>query len=302
MTAEAIVESPHSWAIGRTYDLSGRRALVTGGGRGIGRAVAESYASAGAEVALLARSADELDETTARIEACGGVAASAVADVTDEWSLTKAVAHLRATLGPIDLLVNNAGIVGPIGPAWEVDAAAWWQTMDVNLRGLFLTTQLVLPEMVSMRRGRILNITSEAGAFRWPLVSAYSVSKAAVTKLTENLARETQHLGISVFSVHPGLLPIGMGESVPDPAATVLDPYERQIWTWVRRELAEGRGAEPDDAIDLITRLATGEADALSGRHVSVHDDLDDLLARIDDVTHEDLYVLHPVRHDQLAG
>src|SRR5215207_6780088 len=95
---------------------------------------------------------------------------------------------------------------GPVGPTWEIEPDRWWRTMEVNLRGTLLCTQLVLPEMVHRRRGRIVNISSHAGVFRWPLVSAYSVSKAAVAKLTENLARETHRHGVSVFSVHPGLL------------------------------------------------------------------------------------------------
>ena len=148
------------------------------------------------------------------------MAATAVADVTDAAGLAAAVADLRAQLGPIDVLVNNAGILGPIGPLWEVDADEWWTTMDVNVRGLVLCSQLVLPEMVARRRGRIINVTSQAGAYRWPLVSGYSVSKAAVVKLSENLAHETSRHGVSVFSVHPGLLPIGMtttvAGSVPD--------------------------------------------------------------------------------------
>jgi 5-hydroxydodecatetraenal polyketide synthase CpkA len=192
------------------------------------------------------------------------------------------------------VLVNNAGVLGPVGPLWENDLDAWWSTMDVNLRGLILTTQLVLPEMIERRRGRILNITSQAGAYRWPLVSAYSVSKAAVVKLSENLAHETSRFGISVFSVHPGLLPIGMTTSVVglEPAT----PHIARVQRWADHEMTIGRGAEPDDAVALILRLAAGEADELSGRHLSVHDDLDGLLARLDEVRRRDLYVMRPER------
>jgi NAD(P)-dependent dehydrogenase (short-subunit alcohol dehydrogenase family) len=108
---------------------------VTGGGRGIGREVATALAGAGAHIALTARSADELAATARLVEEAGGVAATAVADVTDAAGLAAAVADLRAQLGPIDVLVNNAGILGPIGPLWEVDADEWWATMDVNVRG-----------------------------------------------------------------------------------------------------------------------------------------------------------------------
>jgi NAD(P)-dependent dehydrogenase (short-subunit alcohol dehydrogenase family) len=150
--------------------------------------------------------------------------------------------------------------------------------MEVNLRGVLLSTRLVLPDMVARRRGRILNVTSQAGVHRWPLVSAYSISKAAVTKLTENLAREVSRFDVSVFSVHPGLLPIGMGAEPPEATEPATNPHQRRVWAWINRELAEGRGADPAAAVALITRFASGEADALSGRHVSIHDDLDGLL------------------------
>jgi NAD(P)-dependent dehydrogenase (short-subunit alcohol dehydrogenase family) len=285
----------------RSHDLAGSRALVTGGGRGLGRAIAQAFAAAGAEVGLLARSSDELAESVELIERAGGVATFAPADVRDEASLSGAIGRLRNRLGPFDVLVNGAGIVGPIGPLWEVDPGDWWQAMEVNVAGLVRCTQLVLPDMVARRRGRVLNLSSQAGVHRWPLVSAYSVSKAAVTKLTENLAREVQRFGVAVFSVHPGLLPIGMG-SVPDTRASgTPSPHEDHIWDWVSRALAEGRGASPADAVDLIVRLAAGSADALSGRHISVHDDLDALLAHIDRIREEDLHSLH-VRRMPVTG
>jgi hypothetical protein len=124
-------------------------------------------------------------------------------------------------------------------------------------------------------------------------VSAYSVSKAAITKLTENLAHEISRFGISVFSVHPGLLPIGTSSAPTGPNAAHPTSYQDRIWTWIRNELAEGRGADPADAIELIVRLAAGDADILTGRHVSVHDDLDTLLANIDDIRRRDLLTLH---------
>jgi NAD(P)-dependent dehydrogenase (short-subunit alcohol dehydrogenase family) len=251
-------------------------------------------ADAGASVGVLARSEAELAGTVMRIEASGGTAEAATADVTDLAAVKAAVADLQRRLGPIDLLVNKAGILGPIGPVWEVDAEDWWTTIEVNLRGVLLCSQVVLPSMVRRQSGRIINITSQAGAHRWPLVSAYSVSKAAVTKLSENLAHETRRYGISVFSVHPGLLPIGITETTAEqePASA----YEAQVRQWAANEFREGRGARPEQAVELILRLATGDGDPLSGRHLSVHDDLDTLLARLPEVSDHDLYVLRPDR------
>jgi NAD(P)-dependent dehydrogenase (short-subunit alcohol dehydrogenase family) len=268
-------------------------AIVTGGGRGIGRLLARALAGEGSAVGVLARSSGELAETVAIIEAAGGVARAATADVTDSDALGAAFAQFRQELGPIDILVNNAGVLGPIGPLWEIDAGDWWRTMEVNVAGMLSATRLVLPEMVARRRGRIINVASQAGVHRWPLVSAYSVSKAAGVKLTENLAREVSRFGISVFSVHPGLLPIGLSEHLPDGPD---DSHVGRIRTWAQREIEEGRGANPTNAMRLMTRLARGDADALSGRHLSVHDNLDEMLEQIEVVRGRDLYVLRPER------
>jgi hypothetical protein len=128
--------------------------------------------------------------------------------------------------------------------------------------------------MAARGTGRIINITSQAGVYRWPQVSAYSVSKAAVIKFTENLAAETGRSGVRVFSVHPGITPIGLtgralaGSAPPGSA-------EARIHAWLRRQLRTGHGADPALAARLGIRLAAGHADALSGCHLSVHDDLD---------------------------
>jgi NAD(P)-dependent dehydrogenase (short-subunit alcohol dehydrogenase family) len=279
-----------STATGRPA-LAGSVALVTGGGRGVGRVLALALAGAGAAVGLIARSPDQLAESVHLIEGAGGAAAAACADLSDPEAAATAVDKLRHELGPVDLLVNNAGINGPVGLAWEVPEQDWWHAVEVNLRGVTLCSRLVLPEMVSCGRGRIVNVTSHAGVFRWPLASAYSVSKAAVIKLTENVAYETRRYGISVFSVHPGILPIGLSEPALASTAPANSP-EGRLREWVGHELAEGRGAHPDQVATLLLRIAIGEFDRLSGRHLSVHDDFDALLAHTEDVLRDDLYVL----------
>jgi NAD(P)-dependent dehydrogenase (short-subunit alcohol dehydrogenase family) len=145
--------------------------------------------------------------------------------------------------------------------------------------------------MVAARRGRILNITSNAGTYRWPLASAYATSKAALVKLTENLATETRRHGVSVLSVDPGLLPIGFGAArlngTPDPGTA-----EGRITGWVRDRIASGHGASPDQAARLVLELACGRGDRLSGRHLTVADDLDTLLAQLGQITRDDLHTL----------
>jgi NAD(P)-dependent dehydrogenase (short-subunit alcohol dehydrogenase family) len=266
-------------------------AVVTGGGRGLGRLIAQTLAGNGFAVGLVARSRDELETSRRLVEAAGGVAASESADVSDERALAAAVGRLRRRLGPVELLVNNAGITGPAGPSWEADLGCWWRTLEVNLGGALACSRYVLPDMVARQRGRIVNITSNAGVFRWPGMSAYSVAKAAVVKLTENLAVETGRHGVSVFSVDPGILPIGFSEAALSDDAP-HDSDLARVHAWIRRQLDGGRGTDPAQAVDVIVRLSSGRYDELSGCQLSVHDDLDEVLARIDDVRHRGLYVL----------
>jgi NAD(P)-dependent dehydrogenase (short-subunit alcohol dehydrogenase family) len=270
--------------------LDGMVALVTGGGRGIGRLLGARLAGAGAAVGLIARSADELGAAVGEIHRAGGTAA-AVADVTDQRASAAAVTELRQKLGTVDILVNNAGVSGPVGPLWQAQTAEWWRAIEVNLGGAFVLTQLALAHMIPAGRGRIINITSYAGVYRWPLLSAYAASKAALVKLTENLAEETRPHGVSVFSVDPGLLPIGLGEAAQRGSADRHTP-EGRVHRWIRDQFAAGRGADPEEAARLILALASGHADRLSGRHLSVTDNLDDLLPRIDRIERDDLYTL----------
>jgi NAD(P)-dependent dehydrogenase (short-subunit alcohol dehydrogenase family) len=132
--------------------------------------------------------------------------------------------------------------------------------------------------------------------FRWPLASAYSVSKGAVVKLTENVAAEVSRHGIQVFSFHPGLLPIGFTAAI-DRSAIAPGSADEKVAGWVLRERAEGRGAATEDAVAYVVALASGRADALSGRHLSVDDDLDLVLANLDDVAARDLHTLRVRRY-----
>ncbi len=273
------------------HDLTGQVALITGGGRGIGRAIARELGAAGATVAVTARSMDQLSETVALIEEADGQALAIAADVTDRLTMMRAVETIESNLGPIDLLVNNAGIGGPIGPLWEVDSELWWQTIDVNLHGVFLCTRVVLPGMVERGKGRIVNIASHAGVHRWPQVSAYAVSKAAVIKFTENLAAETKRQGVAVFAIHPGAVLVGPTAEVLEADPEPGSPAGR-VAAWFRQQIADGRGVPPERAGALVAALATGRADALTGRYLTVYDELDFLIHRSADIQRNDLYTL----------
>ena len=265
-----------------TQRLGGQVALVTGGGRGIGRAIAEGLARAGAAVAVLARSQDELAETVTSIERAGGRAIAVVADVADQQAVEAAVRRTEQELGPIDLLVNNAAVATPVGPAWEVDPDAWWRTIEVNLRGPFLCARTVLPGMLGRRAGRIVNIVAVAAFNTAPFMSAYGGSKAALVSFTDDLAAETREHGIMVFAIRPGLVQTRMQDEL------MASPY-------VQRR----RGGQPpalvpaERAADAVVFVATGKADALTGRFIDVtRDEIADLAQRADQIVRDDLLAM----------
>ena len=265
-------------------------ALVTGGGRGIGRAIARELAMDGAAVAVLSRTRSELERTVQVIAREGGTAIPIVADVTRRADVARAVEEARA-LGSIDLLVNNAGAGGPIGVMWDGDPDSWWRAVEINLRGTFICVHAVLPGMVDRRRGRIINVASDAGAYRWPLVSHYSVAKAAVIKLTENLAAETRRHGVAAFAIHPGLVRMGLTEVSLRGDAANGSP-EASVQRWVRRQVEAGLDVPLERTCELVLRLASGEADELSGRYITVHDDLQELVAQAETIRRSDSHVL----------
>ncbi len=275
----------------RGCDLRGTVAVVTGGGRGVGRLLAAGLAGAGAAVGLIARSAHELDAAATGIARSGGVAAAVACDVTDEKAAGAAVAELARRLGRPTLLINNAGVSGPAGPLWETSPADWWRAFEINVGGAVMFTRLLLPGMIAAGTGRIINITSYAGVYRWPLMSAYAASKATLVKLTETLAEETRSHGVSVFSADPGLLSIGLGEVALKSQAGPHTP-EGLVFSWIRGQLHSGQGTDPAKAVELILALASGRCDRLSGRHLAVADDLDTLLSRIDRIERDDLHTL----------
>jgi NAD(P)-dependent dehydrogenase (short-subunit alcohol dehydrogenase family) len=184
--------------------------MVTGGGRGIGRAMAQTFASAGSSVVVFARCDAEIRETISLIRNAGGVADGWPLDVTDAPAVMTAVERVRAHMGAIDLLVNNAAIAGPIGPCWESSPEGWWRALDVNLRGALLCTHAVVGSMIARRSGRIINVVS--GALPVAYFSAYMTSKSALIRFTECLAIEAKPFGISAFAMAPGTVRTALSE------------------------------------------------------------------------------------------
>lgn len=274
-----------------TMNFQEHVAVVTGAGRGIGRAIALKFGEAEAKIALLARSGSELKETAALIENSGGCARPFVMDVTDEPAVRTVMGDIESALGPIDVLVNNAGRIGRIGPFVESDPADWWRVLDTNLRGTMLCTRAVLPGMILRQQGRIINIASST--LPLPYLSAYITSKTALLRFTETIAAEVHEYGVTLFAVGPGTTRTRMSEHS-------LHSEEGRRWIpWFSR-IFEGKLDVPiDRPAQLVLDLATGCADALSGRFLTVFDDLGVLLSHVHQIESENLYSLRARKLDE---
>jgi len=277
--------------------LAGEVALVTGGGRGLGRAYALALAQAGAAVAVTARTASELLAVRDEIARQGGRALAFPADVTDPGAVAELTAAVEEQLGPVSLLINSAGVLRAIGRAAEIDADVWWREVEINLRGPFLCCRAVLPGMIARRRGCIINVVSVGGLYAFDGFSAYTVSKAALIRLTENLAIENQEHGVAVFAMHPGNIRTAMTEYLHDSEevrrhASWMQEYWQQLF-------AEKKDTPIERSVALVLQLATGAADALSGRFISAEDDLAEIVQRAEEIQRDDLYALRLREPDQ---
>jgi 3-oxoacyl-[acyl-carrier protein] reductase len=254
-------------------ELVGKSAVVTGASRGIGKAIAEAMAAAGAQVALLARSERALHAVADGIEAEGGRALVIPADVVEEGSVSAAFSSIYSAWDSVDVLVNNAGVQGPIGPLHAADVERWWKAVEVNLKGCFLCSQQVLPHMMAQRGGKIINLSGGGAVSPRPFFSAYSASKAAIVRLTETLAAEVRDHRIDVNAIAPGAVNTEMLKER-------LAAGERagRAETEADRQLLENGGTDPQRPAGLAVYLASARSDGLSGRLLSaVWDSWEDL-------------------------
>ena len=247
-------------------DLSSKVAVVTGAGRGVGRAISLALAARGAHVALVARSADQLSATREHILARGGAAHVFALDVTDPRAVLD---HLKPgvemLLGPPQILVNSAGVFGPIALLQEGDPGRWIETLMVNTIGSYLTCRAFSAGMVQAGWGRIINVTSAASLHQpGPLTSAYSVSKVAVNQLTRCLAVELAGTGVTANLIHPGEVQTAMWHDIKE-QITARGPADHPLRDWVAQVERSG-GDPPDKAADLVLRLLGDDAGDTNGR------------------------------------
>jgi NAD(P)-dependent dehydrogenase (short-subunit alcohol dehydrogenase family) len=250
--------------------VTARVALVTGGGRGIGRAIALARAREGFPVALAQRTVAQAEETAAAIQAAGGRALALALDVTDPDGVARAVRHVVEALGPVGVLVNNAGLAES-APFLKTDLALWERHLRVNATGPFLLTREVLPGMLEAGWGRIVNVASLAGLVGAPYVSAYTASKHALVGLTRALAAELHGKPVTVNAVCPGYVATDMvWRGARNIAARTGRSFEEAVEAMARLNPG-GRLIDPEEVAEAAMRFVTdgnrnGELLVLDGR------------------------------------
>ncbi|HEX4225588.1 MAG TPA: SDR family NAD(P)-dependent oxidoreductase [Pseudonocardiaceae bacterium] len=235
-------------------DLTKRTALVTGGGRGIGRAIALGLAGSGARVAVLARSAEQVEETVRLVHDAGGDALAVTADVTDD----DAVAASLARIGPMDVLVNNAAVVWPLGPTWTVDPAEWAAAIAVNVTAVARLSLAVLPGMLDAGWGRIVNVSSGIVGSPGNMIggNAYVTSKAALEAHSINLAAELAGTGVTVNVYRPGTVDTAMQTWIRDQDGSDIPELHQRFHHMYR----EGLLSTPEQsAAALVPRIVGTE-------------------------------------------
>jgi NAD(P)-dependent dehydrogenase (short-subunit alcohol dehydrogenase family) len=251
--------------------LEGQAAIVTGGGRGIGRYIAHRFAAEGAAVVLAATGAAALEQTAKEIRAAGGRALAIPTDVADESAVAALVKKSMAEFGRLDVLVNNAGIAGPTGPAIELKLADWARTLDINLTGAFLCTKHAAPHMMIRRSGRVINITSVAGLIGYAYRTPYAASKWGMIGLTRSLALELGEHGITVNAIAPGAVHGDRIDAVIQSRALAVhrtaEDIEREFFI---EPTALKRMVEPEEIAATALFLASDEARSITGNVIQV--------------------------------
>jgi NAD(P)-dependent dehydrogenase (short-subunit alcohol dehydrogenase family) len=245
--------------------LSGRHALVTGGGRGIGRAVAASLSAAGASVTVLGRNAGPLQDAVAQGHAKGYV----VADVTDERAMNDAAKRAAAERGPIDILVANAGNAES-APFLKADAALFARMFDLNVMGVVNATRAVLGEMVARGFGRVVVNASVAGLKGYAYVSAYCAAKHAAVGLVRALAQETVQTGVTVNAVCPGYTDTDLVTQGLDKITAKTGRTRKQALADMLKDEPLGRLVTPQEVAAAVLFLCSPEASAITGTTLTV--------------------------------
>jgi len=249
--------------------LKNKVAIITGGGRGIGEAIALAFAREGARLAIASRTQAELDQVAARIQEQGGQVQAIRTDVSNRDDVIRLIETTLTTCGQIDILVNAAGVYGPIGPVWDIDVDEWIQAMQINLFGTFMCCHAVLPHMIERRQGKIVNFSGGGATSPLPRFTAYGVSKTAIVRLTETLAEEVKEFNIQVNAVAPGAVDTSLQDGVLAAGERAGDLLAR-----IRRLRETGEGGVPRELpAELVVFLASDDSDGLTGKLIAAPHD-----------------------------
>ena len=243
--------------------LKDKNVILTGAGRGIGQVIAEIFAEEGATIALLSRTKEELEETLGLVKSKSPLSFICVTDISDEKQIREAYSKIKCKFSSIEVLINNAGVQGPIGKFHENDFQTWEQNIHINLFGTALLTHLVLPEMIRQMSGKIINMSGGGSTSPRPNFSAYAVSKTAIVRFTETLAEEYRDHNIDINAVAPGAINTQMLEEVI--ASGLLAGMELSD----AKKRKNNGGNDPQVAASLFSYLASNLSDGISGKLIS---------------------------------
>lgn len=262
--------------------LSRKTTIITGGSRGIGLRIAEALAKKKYNIVICSRHLKELKRAKKVIENYGVTCLTLKTDVSNYNHCKKLIKRTIKAFKRIDVLVNNAGIQGPIGPLWKNKIKAWEETIKINLLGTFYLCHLVVPHMLKLKSGVIINLSGGGAAYTRPLFSAYSSSKTALVRLTENLAAELKGKNISVFAIAPGGTFTKMVEQVLKMGKGQISKQEEKIL----KEIKKTKGTTKEQIESLINFLMTKKASEISGKLIHVSE-LNKILNKIGDIKTE---------------
>jgi NAD(P)-dependent dehydrogenase (short-subunit alcohol dehydrogenase family) len=275
--------------------LSGINAIVTGANQGLGLEIARHYLREGASVAICARDAAKLGAATdelKRIATPGRKVIALPCDVSDPAAVKNFIASVIKELGSVQVLVNNAGIYGPKGPSESVDFAEWKRAIEINLYGVMLPTQAIVPHLKAQGRGKIINLSGGGATQPLPNISAYAASKAAVVRLTETFAEELRAHKIDVNAVAPGALNTRLLDEVlaAGPAVVGESFYQRAL------KQRDTGGAPLELGAGLCVYLASAESDGVTGKLLSAQwDPWRDFASRKEALAKTDIYTLRRI-------
>jgi NAD(P)-dependent dehydrogenase (short-subunit alcohol dehydrogenase family) len=244
--------------------LRNKVAVITGSGRGIGKAIAVRFAREGASIVVAARTNDEVQDSVRGIVADGGVALGMPTDVSSLESVSSLFQTAVRQFGTVDILVSCAAIQGPIGPLHEIDTDRWVRTIQTNLIGTFLCTKIVLPVMIGKKSGKIITFSGGGAVSPRPRFTVYATSKAAVVRLTESLAEEVGEFNIQVNAIAPGPVNTKLVEEIIQAG----EKAGQKEFTEAQKRLQLG-GVSPDKAVELALFLASEESNGITGKLIS---------------------------------